>query len=78
MKNKITDLRNHLFETIEMLKDGDEDVNKMTVEKAKAIAQVSGKIIDSAKLEVQWLKALQDLDQNHINTGFLPTKNSND
>ena len=35
-KNKIQDLRDHLFETIELLKDS--ETNHMTVEKAKAIA----------------------------------------
>ena len=34
-KNKIQDLRNHLFETLEMLKDGDMDVSR-----ASAIADV--------------------------------------
>ncbi len=52
MKNHITDLRNHLFETIEMLKDGDE---RMDVSKAKAISEASQTIINSAKLEMDFL-----------------------
>ena len=28
-RNKIEDLRNHLFETIEMLKDGDMEIEKV-------------------------------------------------
>ena len=51
-KNKITDLRNHLFEIIEMLKD--EEANSMTIEKAKAIADISQVIINTAKLEIQF------------------------
>ena len=35
-KNKIIDLRNHLFETIERLKDGD-----MEIDKARAIAEAT-------------------------------------
>jgi len=50
-KNKITDLRNHLFETIEMLKDKEIDIQT-----AKAISDVAQVIINSAKVEVQFLK----------------------
>ena len=42
-KNKIQDLRDHLFETIELLKDS--ETNHMTVDKAKAIAGISQVII---------------------------------
>ena len=50
-RNKITDLRNHLFETIEMLKDKEIDLDT-----AKAISEVAQVIINSAKVEVQFLK----------------------
>ena len=53
-KNKIQDLRNHLFETLEMLKDGD-----IEIEKAYAIADVSRAIIDTAKVEIQYIKAIE-------------------
>lgn len=53
-KNKIQDLRNHLFETLEMLKDGDMDVST-----ASAIADVSRAIIDTAKVEIQYIKAIE-------------------
>ena len=53
-KNKIQDLRNHLFETIEMLKDKDIDVHT-----ALAIAKVSQAIIESAKVEVTYIKAIE-------------------
>ena len=48
-RNKINDLRNHLFEVIEMLKD--EEENSMTIEKAETIAQVAQVIINTGKLE---------------------------
>lgn len=54
MKNKLSDLRDHLFETIERLKGGDKD---MPLEKAKGIAEVAQVIINSAKVEVDYLKA---------------------
>jgi hypothetical protein len=65
-KNKIEDLRNHLFETIEMLKDGD-----MEIDKAKAISEVAQVIINSAKVEVQFLKEMG----SNRHTGFIQLEN---
>lgn len=53
MKNKIEDLRNHLFETLEMLKDPDKP---MEIERAKAVSEVAQTIINSAKVEVDYLR----------------------
>lgn len=53
MKNNIEDLRNHLFETIERLKDKDDP---MELDRAKTIADVSQVIINSARVEVDLLK----------------------
>lgn len=52
MKNKITDLRNHLFETIESLKDAD---HPMEVQRAKAIYETAQTIIETGKLELQFI-----------------------
>ena len=49
MKNKIEDLRNHLFAAIEGLQDPE---SGMTTEKALAIAEIGKVIVDSAKTEV--------------------------
>jgi hypothetical protein len=65
MKNKIEDLRNHLFETIEALKDEDKP---MDLARARTIADVSRVLIDSAKVEVDFLKVTGGLRS----TGFLP------
>lgn len=51
MKNRIEDLRNHLFETLEMLKDSDKP---MDIDRAKAISDVAQTIINSAKVEVEF------------------------
>ena len=53
MKNKIDDLRNHLFETLEALKDEDKP---MEISRAKAIADVAKVIVESAKVEVDFLR----------------------
>jgi len=71
MKNKIEDLRNHLFEVIEMLKDGDESNTGMTIEKAKTICQVSDKIVDTVKVEIDYLRVAQDISTG-MGTGFIP------
>lgn len=54
MKNKIDDLRNHLFAALEGLADPEKP---MEIERAKAIADVARVIVDSAKAEVQYLQA---------------------
>jgi hypothetical protein len=54
-KNRINDLRDHLFETIEALKDPD---NPMDIERAKAICGAAQTIINSAKVEVDMVKAI--------------------
>jgi hypothetical protein len=65
-KDKIQDLRHHLFETIEMLKEGD-----MEIEKARAISEVAQVIINSAKVEVQFLKEMG----SNRHTGFIQLEN---
>lgn len=52
-KNKLEDLRNHLFETIERLKDEDKP---MDIARAKAVAEVAGVILDSAKVEIGYMR----------------------
>ena len=52
-KNGMTDLRDHLFETIEGLKDG-----TITLDTAKAINEVGRTLIASAKVEVALYEAL--------------------
>lgn len=51
MKNKIQDLRNHLFECIELVKAGE-----MEVDDAKVIARLSQVIVNSAKVEVDFMR----------------------
>lgn len=52
MKNKIEDLRNHLFAALEGLAD---EEKPMDIERAKAISEVAQTIINSAKVEVEYL-----------------------
>lgn len=68
MKNKIEDLRNHLFETLEALKDKDDP---MELDRARAISEVAQKITDTARVEVEYLKTVG----GESRSGFLPTEN---
>ena len=64
MKNKIEDLRNHLFATLEALQDEDKP---MDVARAKAIAEVAGVMIESAKTEVKFMEVT-----GAQGSGFIP------
>jgi len=61
-RDKIQDLRHHLFETIEMLKDKEIDIAT-----AKAIAEVSQVIVNTAKVEVSFIRVTQSTND----TGFI-------
>ena len=54
MKNKIDDLRDHLFATLEALRDPDKP---MEIERARTIATVAQTVVNSAKVEVDYIKA---------------------
>lgn len=68
MNNKMTDLRNHLFATLEALQDPDKP---MDIERAKAIAEVGKVLVDSAKVEVMFIKAM---DGDVKSTGFIESE----
>jgi hypothetical protein len=58
-RNKINDLRDHLFSALERLDNDEltmEELNK-EIEKAQAVAQIGSVIIQSAKIEVDYIKA---------------------
>lgn len=65
MRNKIEDLRDHLFETLERLKDEDDP---MDLERAETIAKVGQTIINSAKVEVDFLRITGGAE----GSGFIP------
>lgn len=58
-RNKINDLRDHLFAALERL-DNDEltaEELQKELDKAQAVAQIGNVIISSAKVEVDFMKA---------------------
>lgn len=54
MKNKLTDLNDHLFAELERLGDEDLDEEKMKTEidRAKALGNIANSIINNAKLSL--------------------------
>lgn len=65
-RNKIEDLRNHLFVALEGLSDKEEPLD---INRAKAIADVAQVIINSAKVEVDFLK---QIGGDRAPTDFIP------
>ena len=65
MKGDINELREHLFATLRGLRDQD---NPLELDRARAISQVAGTLIDSARVEVEFIRATGK--ESH--TGFVP------
>jgi hypothetical protein len=65
VKNKIEDLRNHLFTTIEALLD---EEKPMDITRAKAISNAAQAIINSAKVEVDFIRVTGGME----GSGFIP------
>lgn len=68
MKNKLTDLRDHLFATLEALQDAEKP---MDIERAKAICQVGSVLVESAKVEVAFINAV---GMGAKTTGFIESE----
>jgi hypothetical protein len=66
-KNKIEDLRNHLFATIEALLD---EENPMDIDRARAVSDVAQVVINSAKVEVMYMRLT-----GTNGTNFIPESN---
>jgi hypothetical protein len=64
--NNITELRTHLFATLQALRDKD---NPMDIARARAISEVAKTVIDSAKVEVEYLKVAGGGESTFIDSG---------
>jgi len=67
MNENINDLRAHLFAVLAGLRDKE---NPMDIERAKAISDVAQVVINSAKVENEFLK----LNGSDSGSGFLDTR----
>ena len=59
-------VRSHLMDTLADLRNAD---NPMEVDRARAIAQVAGVLVDSARVEVEFIKATDS-----EGSGFIPAQ----
>ena len=67
MSNKnVSDLREHLFATLAALRDTE---NPMDIERARAVSDVAQTLINSAKVEVEYLKVAGSGESSFIDTG---------
>jgi hypothetical protein len=74
MKNKMTHLRNHLFETIEMLRDKE---HPLDIPRARAISNAAQVILNSAKLELEFIKTTGERETGEFFDGLGPVKEIN-
>lgn len=76
-KNKIEDLRNHLFAQLERL--GNEDITPQELEtelkRAKSLKEVAQVIVNTAKVEVDFYKAAGSTQEK---TSFISLEPKND
>lgn len=63
LKNTMTDLRNHLFEVMEALKD---EEKPMEVARARAVVDAAQALIESAKVEIQFLEAIDSCETSEF------------
>lgn len=65
MNHNITELRDHLFATLQSLRDPQ---NPMDIERARAVADVAKVVIDSARIEVDYIRVI---GSDAPSTGFI-------
>jgi hypothetical protein len=67
-KNRLQDLRDHLFEQLEALRDKDGQLDD-EIKRPKAIAKLSTAIIETAKVEVRYAEAVGALPSGEFFEG---------
>lgn len=58
MRNKLTDLNNHLFAQLERLNDEEKfgDELKEEIHRSKAVSDIASKIVDNARVQLDAMK----------------------
>jgi hypothetical protein len=66
MKNKLEDLNNHLFETLEFLTDQDITGAKLNeqINRAELVCKVAGRIIEEGRLMVDAARVIKTLPRS--------------
>lgn len=78
MKNKVSDVRNHLVAMLEALGDESADPEKMaaTIERAKATSMVAGTYISAVKVELDAIRLMDDTGRMASSVGDVPVLES--
>ncbi|MBD1601150.1 hypothetical protein [Pseudomonas typographi] len=71
MKNKLSDLRDHLFVALENLADAEGEDLEKAVKKADAVSNVAKVIVDSARVEVEYMRHVGGLSEG---SAFIESK----
>lgn len=79
-KNKIEDLRNHIFASLERLDDDSLTQEQLQAEiaRAHAVSSLASVLVNSAKIEVQYMATamrIKDKDIEINTTNFIEQKN---
>ncbi|MGE8247326.1 MAG: hypothetical protein ACN6RA_15025 [Stenotrophomonas maltophilia] len=74
MKNKVSDVRDHLVAMLEALGDESADSEKMaaTIERAKATSMVAGTYISAVKVELDAIRLMDDTGRMATSVGDVP------
>lgn len=56
MKNKLSDLRDHLFAQLEAVREADDDSLAKEVQRAQSVSDISRVLIESAKVEIDYFR----------------------
>lgn len=59
-RNKMEDLRNHIFASLERLNDDQITAERLEIEvkKAKTISLLAGTVVETARVEIEFLEAV--------------------
>lgn len=71
MSTHISDLREHLMQTLESLRNRS---NPMEPDRARAIATVAGVLVDTARVEVDYIRATGQDTSNFIDSLKTPRR----
>ena len=56
MKNKLSDLRDHLFAQLEAVREASDENLQKEVQRAQSVSDIGRVLIDSAKVEIEYFR----------------------
>lgn len=58
MKNKLSDLRDHLFAQLEAVREASDENLQKEVQRAQSVSDIGRVLIDSAKVEIEYFRQI--------------------